>query len=124
MDSSFWAGAGNAEPQLGVRTRCLAKLGLGGPGFRVLLPKELHFDERRAAWGSPMFSLNPYNIIAGLIFGVIGMGALSYGRKLELWKPQVIGLVMMGYSYFFSNAWLLWLVGVGLLVTLWYHHDE
>jgi hypothetical protein len=29
-------------------------------------------------------SLNPYNLLAGLVLGTIGMGAFSYGRKLEL----------------------------------------
>lgn len=67
---------------------------------------------------------NVYNLLAGIIFGILGMGALSYGRKLELWKPQVIGLVLMGYSYFVSNVWLVWGIGVALLVTLWFHHDE
>jgi hypothetical protein len=52
------------------------------------------------------------------------MGSLSYGRKLERWKPQVIGLMLMAYPYFVGNVWLVWLVGAGLLVTLWFHHDE
>jgi len=71
-----------------------------------------------------MFSLNPYNILAGLVFGMIGMGAFGYGRKLELWQPKLIGLLLMFYSYFFSNVYLLWGVGVGLVVLLWKFHDE
>lgn len=67
---------------------------------------------------------NGYNLLAGLIFGTIGWGALSYGRKLELWKPVAIGLALMIYPYFFSNPWLMWGIGVALLVTLWFHHDE
>lgn len=70
------------------------------------------------------FHFNAYNILAGIIFGTIGMGSVSYGRKLELWKPQAIGWVLMAYSYLVSNVWLVWLIGVGLLVTLWFHHDE
>ena len=67
---------------------------------------------------------NGYNILAGLIFGTIGWGAFSYGRKLELWKPIAIGLTLMTYPYFFSNPWLLGGVGGGLCVLLWFHHDE
>ena len=67
---------------------------------------------------------NGYNILAGLIFGTIGWGALSYGRKLDLWKPIAIGLALMIYPYFFSNPWLMWGIGIALLVTLWFHHDE
>lgn len=71
-----------------------------------------------------MFNFNAYNLLAGIVFGIIGMGSLSYGRKLELWKPQAIGLALMAYPYFFSNVWLTWIVGVVLVIILWYHHDE
>ena len=70
------------------------------------------------------FSLDPYNILAGFIFGTIGWGALSYGRRLDLWQPKSIGVTLMLYPYFISNAWLLWGIGVGLLVALWFYHDE
>lgn len=71
-----------------------------------------------------MFNFNPYNLIAGFVFGTIGWGAFNYGRKLELWKPKAIGLALMGYAYFFSNVWLVCGIGTALLVTLWFHHDE
>ncbi len=71
-----------------------------------------------------MLNFNPYNLLAGLIFGMLGWGAFRYGKQLDRWKPRVIGLALMFYPYFVSNAWLLWAVGVGLLVVLWFHHDE
>ena len=70
------------------------------------------------------FSLDPYNILAGFIFGTIGWGAFSYGRRLDLWQPKSIGLGLMAYPYLFTNAWLLWGIGVGLIVTLWFNHDQ
>jgi len=70
-----------------------------------------------------LLNFNPYNILAGIVFGTIGWGAFSYGKKLDLWQPRAIGVGLMVYPYFFSNAWLLWGVGVGLLVMLWFHHD-
>jgi hypothetical protein len=69
-------------------------------------------------------NFDPSVLFSGFILGVIGWGVFSYGRKLQLWQPKVIGLVMMIYPYFFSNLWLLWGIGVGLLVTLWFYHDE
>jgi hypothetical protein len=69
-------------------------------------------------------SFDGYNILAGLLFGAIGWVALSYGRKMQLWKPISIGLALMIYPYFFTNHWLMWGVGLALVVTLWFHHDE
>ncbi len=69
-------------------------------------------------------SLDPYNLLAGLIFGTIGLGAFSYGRKLELWQPRAIGAALMAYPYFVSNSWLLWSIGTGLIVLLWFYHHE
>ena len=67
---------------------------------------------------------SPYNLLAGFIFGTIGWGAFSYGRKLELWQPKSIGLGLMLYPYFIGNRYLLWGIGLGLLVLLWFYHDE
>lgn len=71
-----------------------------------------------------MFNFNPYNLLAGFVFGTIGWGACSYGKRLELWQPRVIGFALMLYPYFIFNAYLLWIIGVGLLVTLWFYHHE
>jgi hypothetical protein len=69
-------------------------------------------------------NFDPYNLLAGLIFGTLGLGAFSYGKKLELWQPITLGLCLMIYPYLFSNPWLVWGIGVGLLVLLWFYHDE
>lgn len=66
----------------------------------------------------------PYTILAGILFGIIGWGAFRYGRQMELWKPTVIGLVLMIYPYFVWNRYAVWAVGAALLVVLWFHHDE
>jgi len=71
-----------------------------------------------------VFNFNPYNILAGLIFGMLGMASFSYGKSLDRWKPRVIGVALMFYSYLTPNIWLTWGIGLGLVVTLWFHHDE
>lgn len=74
--------------------------------------------------GGSLLNFNPYNLLAGLVFGTIGWGAWSYGKKLELWQPRAIGVTMMVYPYLIYNGWLLWGVGVGLMVLLWFYHSE
>ena len=70
------------------------------------------------------FELNLFNILAGIIFGIFGWGAYRYGKNLELWQPRAIGLALMIYPYFIYNKWLVWIIGVGLLVLLWFYHHE
>jgi hypothetical protein len=69
-----------------------------------------------------MLNFNPYNILAGFIFGTIGWGAFMYGKRLDLWQPRAIGVALMVYPYLTSNSWLLWGTGVGLLVLLCFYH--
>jgi hypothetical protein len=71
-----------------------------------------------------MLNFNPYNILAGFMFGTIGWGAFMYGKRLDLWQPRAIGLALMVYPYLISNSWLLWGTGVGLLVLLGFYHRE
>jgi hypothetical protein len=71
-----------------------------------------------------MLSFNPYTLLAGFVFGTIGWGAYRYGKSLDRWQPRVIGAALMAYPYFFDNAWFLWGCGIGLLILLWFYHDE
>ena len=71
-----------------------------------------------------MLNFDPYNLLAGFIFGTIGWGAFAYGRRLDLWQPRVIGITLMAYPYLIHHSWLLWGIGVGLLVLLWRFHYE
>jgi len=66
----------------------------------------------------------PYNLLAAFIFGCVGLGAFSYGKKLRLWQPMVIGLCLMGYPWFVTNVWLTWAVGVVFCVLLYFFHDQ
>jgi ABC-type uncharacterized transport system permease subunit len=63
------------------------------------------------------------NIMAWVIFGIIGMCAFNYGRKEKALKPALIGLVLMIYPYFVSNTIVLYVVGVGVSLLLYFWKD-
>ena len=41
-----------------------------------------------------MFS-SPAALFGSLLFGAIGLGAFMYGKKMVLYKPMVIGMILM-----------------------------
>jgi hypothetical protein len=53
-----------------------------------------------------MFS-SPAILVGSLLFGAIGFGAFMYGKKMVLYKPMVIGFVLMAYPYFVPQTWLM-----------------
>lgn len=54
-------------------------------------------------------------IVANLLFGSIGFVAFVYGKRMHIWKPMFLGLVLMAYTYFVENTFLLF--GIGALLT-------
>jgi len=51
----------------------------------------------------------------GVVFGAIGLGFLTYGRRQRAPVPLVCGLALMVFPYFVSGAWATVLVGLGLM---------
>jgi hypothetical protein len=62
-------------------------------------------------------------LLADLIFGVIGMAAFAYGRKQAQWKTTLIAVSLMCYPYFISGTLLLYGIGVVLTLALFVFHD-
>jgi hypothetical protein len=56
------------------------------------------------------------SIIAMVVFSVIGIGYLSYGKKSQHLSMIVCGIALMGYSYFVDGTVYIVLVGAGLCV--------
>lgn len=63
-------------------------------------------------------------LIPSFLFSAIGFMAFSYGRKLQLWKPLSLGLILMIYPYFCPGPVWLWVLGIVFTIVLWFHHDE
>ena len=69
-----------------------------------------------------MFS-SPAVLFGSLLFGAIGLAAFIYGKRMVLWKPVVIGIVLMAYPYFIARTWLLYSVGCVLCLGLYVFRD-
>ena len=46
-----------------------------------------------------------------------------YGRKMVLWKPMVLGGVLMAYPYFVPQTWLIYTMGCALCLGLFVFRD-
>ena len=55
------------------------------------------------------------NLIAGLVFGTIGMVAFMYGKKEKNYRPLSIGIALMVYPMFISNT--VWSIVIGIALT-------
>lgn len=58
-------------------------------------------------------------LIWGMIFGLIGLGFFTYGRKQKAPVPFLTGVALFIFPYFIANTYLLFIVGV-ILVALPY----
>ena len=56
------------------------------------------------------------SIIAMVIFSVIGLGYLTYGKKSQQLLMLICGIALMGYSYLVDGTTYIILIGVGLSV--------
>jgi len=54
------------------------------------------------------------SIIAMVIFSIVGMGYLTYGKKSQQLLMVICGIALMGYSYFVDGTVYIILIGVGL----------
>jgi len=54
-------------------------------------------------------------LIWAMLFGVIGLGYLTYGRRQKAIVPLLIGISLILFPYFIANVYLL--VATGVLLT-------
>ena len=55
--------------------------------------------------------MNITQLLLGVVFGSIGLGYFMYGKKQKVLVPLVCGLVLMLFSYFVENTFLLITIG-------------
>lgn len=63
---------------------------------------------------------SPAYIAGAILFSIIGYAAWRYGKKQSLAGPRWIGLALMLYSYVTPETWMVYAVGGGLCVALYF----
>lgn len=61
------------------------------------------------------------SLIAGLIFGIVGLYVFRRGKRESSLRLVVIGLGLMIYPYFVEGAVMNWLVGFLLSGSAYYY---
>jgi hypothetical protein len=70
-----------------------------------------------------MINLTAANLIGGLVFGSIGFVAFIYGKRMNLWKPMLLGLGLMVYPYFISDDKIMLVLGIFGSTALFFVRD-
>jgi hypothetical protein len=70
-----------------------------------------------------MFNLSAANLIGGLIFGSIGFIAFIYGKRMNLWRPMLIGIGLMIYPYFINDDKIMLVIGIFGSTALFFLRD-
>jgi hypothetical protein len=66
----------------------------------------------------------PANLFGAIAFGIVGMGAFMYGKKIAGMRAMGIGVALMVYPYFIDPTWLLYTIGLALTVALFVFRDR
>jgi hypothetical protein len=65
-------------------------------------------------------SFDPASLLVSVLISAVGVGFFLYGKKQQRWPHLVVGLVLMGYTYFVSSVAVMLAIAVGLVVALWF----
>jgi hypothetical protein len=57
---------------------------------------------------------NKGSVIAMVVFSIIGLGYMTYGKKSQQLIMVICGIGLMGYSYFVSGTLYIVLIGLAL----------
>ncbi len=60
------------------------------------------------------------NIMASLIFSLLGLWLLRVGKREAHFSKMLIGVALMGYTYFTQTSLQAWGIGVGLCAAAYF----
>ena len=61
--------------------------------------------------------------VANILFGIIGSCAFMYGWKQKSIRPSLVGMALVVYPYFITNAFLAFAIGIALTASLYYWRE-
>ena len=70
-----------------------------------------------------MLNLSAANLIGGFVFGSVGFVAFIYGKRMNLWRPMLLGIALMVYPYFISDNAVMFVVGIFGSTALFFLRD-
>jgi len=59
-------------------------------------------------------------LIWGMLFGAIGLGFFTYGKRQKAVVPFFTGVALFIFPYFISNVYMLVFVGIALIILPYY----
>jgi len=54
-------------------------------------------------------------LVWGVLFGAIGLGFFTYGKKQKAAVPLIAGIALLVFPYFIANVYMLVLTGIALV---------
>jgi hypothetical protein len=66
--------------------------------------------------GLDLSSISPATIFFAVIFSLVGFAAFRHGKRNGEPRRLFLGIALMAYGYFVSNAWVS--LGIGSVLTL------
>jgi MFS family permease len=70
--------------------------------------------------GAVLGGLSLTTILLAVLFGLVGFAAFRYGRRNSEPRPLLIGVALMAYGYFVTNAWVSLAIGSALTLALFF----
>ena len=62
---------------------------------------------------------DPAALFASIFISAVGVGFFLYGKKQQRAPQLVVGIALIGYTYFVSSVAVMLAIAAALLVALW-----
>jgi len=64
-------------------------------------------------------TFDPTSLMVSVLISAVGVGFFLYGKKQQRWPQLVVGIVLVGYTYFIGSVAVMLAIAAALFVALW-----